>query len=121
MILELPEIIVDSNTVVSQFRINLQPKLKKLRCKTCIHTSEVIPVDVLIQSYSVKLDKLSSVKINLIGIENISSKKFDASISYYFLKKKSKIKGSIGRNDIDKEFDSLGDLVKFIGSNFKKS
>lgn len=116
----LGDVTVDKTPIIRNFRLNIDPKNKKFRCKVEIKDKDKsIPLDLITRSYSFKLDGLNGFKIEIIGCEVPSSINFNLNITYEIFKKKFKLKGLIGNVSIDERFTKLVDLLSFIGNVFK--
>ena len=113
-------VLVDNTPIINGFRLNIDPKSHQIRLKTSVFDNEsLIPIDIVVTNYSNIISNLSTISLNVTGIELNTHINFNIKISINLLKKTiSGIIGKIGKTHIDYHID--GDRFDLNGLTVKK-
>ena len=113
MIIEfLDTILIDKSPVADNLRLNIKPETRQLRLKlNWLNQDRNIPIDLVIYNWSPYIDKLK-FNLSIDGKELTSNKSFIVDLSYDIFKRRIKVKGNIGEEDVKYTASNIKDLLE---------
>lgn len=109
----LDTIKVDKAPFAENFRLNIDVKDRKLRCKVTYinNDGEKIPIDLVVYKWALNIQTMNP-GISFNGKELNTGNDFSIVISYDVLKRQVKVTGTIGWSDISMELKSVKDFLE---------
>lgn len=108
-------VMVNKKPLLKNFRLNLAGN-KQLRLKLDYLKPDGTdaPVDVVVYHYSGVELKGARLQITFTGEERLRTLDFKLALSYEFLKRKWKLSGNIGPNEVSEELGTFLELITVI-------